>query len=87
MTKKQISTYQEFISKPEISFWFPILFTAVTITTSFMALTYKVDLLTQRVDQLLENQTTLISKYEGVQVRLGSAERQISVLQTQLNIK
>ena len=60
----------------------PILFTAVSITMSFMILTSKVELLTQRVDQLIANQEIIINKYENVQVRLGTAERQISVLET-----
>ena len=40
-----------------------------------------VGLQNQKLDQLLSDQSRLIEKYEGVQVRLGTNERAISVLQ------
>lgn len=82
MTKKQISSYQQFIAKPEISFWTPIIFTAVTITISFMTLTNQVALQNQKLDTLIANQDNIIDKYEEVQVRLGTDEREISILKT-----
>ena len=80
--KKCDSPYIEFISKPEINFWLPILFTVVSIVMSFMVLTNKVDLLTQKMDTIIANQDVLLQKYEGVQARLGTAERDITLLST-----
>ena len=87
MKKDCPSPYQQFINKPEISFWTPIIFTAVSITISFMALSGQVALQNQKLDQVIANQVQILDKYENVQVRLGTAERQISVLQTMENIK
>ena len=52
----------------------PIVVSTISIVVSFMSLSGKVDLLTQRVDILIENQKTIVSKYEGVQTRLGKLE-------------
>lgn len=82
MTKKQLSSYQQFIAKPEISFWTPIIFTAVTITVSFMTLQGQVALQCQKLDNLIASQEKLIDKYEGVQARLGTSEKNIGMLQT-----
>lgn len=46
--------HQNFISKPEIQFWVPIIVYAVTLTISFMLLSNKIDLLTQRVEGFQE---------------------------------
>jgi hypothetical protein len=82
MKKPCPSPYIEFISKPEINFWIPIIFTVVSITMSFMVLTNKVELLTQKMETIIANQDKLLGKYENVQVRLGTAERDISMLQS-----
>lgn len=79
------SAYQELISKPEVNFWTPIIFTAVSITMSFMVLSNQVALQNQKLDQVIANQESILGKYENVQVRLGTAERDISILQTRLN--
>jgi hypothetical protein len=78
------SEYQSFIGRPEVSFWFPIIFTAVSISTSFMLLSNRVDLLSQKMEQILVNQQIIIDKYDDMQIRLGQAERQISVLQERI---
>lgn len=78
--------------KKDVITWFtvnnilPLIFTAVTITVSFMALSGKLDLLTQRVDLLIENQKTIISEYKGVQVRLGTLELDHEKFETELNV-
>lgn len=79
MTKQ----YQQFIAKPEISFWVPIISSAVMLAISFMALSNKVDLANQNIAQVLEQQKTLIAKYEAVQVRLGTAENKLSVIESE----
>ena len=79
--------YQQFLSKPEISFWVPMIFTAVSIVTSFLLLANKVDLLTERVNLLLNNQNSIVSDYKGVQVRLDTAEKDITALQVKANLK
>lgn len=82
MKKDCPSPYREFIEKPEISFWMPIIFTAVSITISFMALSSKVELLTQKMETVIANQEQILNKYENVQVRLGTAENKITYLDT-----
>ena len=75
------SSYKNLISKPEFSFWTPIIFTAVSITISFMTLSSQVALQNQKLDQLIAAQGTLIEKYENVQARLGANEIAIGILQ------
>lgn len=88
MSKKDCpSPYKDFIEKPEVSFWLPIVFTAVSITISFMALSNQVALQNQKLDTLIARQDSIIQKYEGVQVRLGNVEKTISVLQTLAKIQ
>lgn len=52
--------YQEFISRPEISFWTPIVSSAIVIALSWFNLSTRVDLLTQKLDLLLERQSETI---------------------------
>ena len=59
---------------------------AFTILTFYFGLSVKIDLLTQRVDTLIENQKILISKYEGVQARLGTLELVNQQIKTILKI-
>ena len=49
---------------------------------SFMLLTSKVELLTQKMETVIANQEQILDKYENVQVRLGTAENKIVYLDT-----
>ena len=82
----QKSAFGDFISKPEINFWTPIIFTVVTISMSFMALKSQVDLQNQKLDTLIAGQNVLIEKYEGIQARVGINERDITLLNTNQSI-
>jgi hypothetical protein len=86
MKKPCPSAYQELITKPEINFWVPIITTVVLIAGSFMALRGTVDLQNQKLDTVIANQTEILKKYENVQVRVGTAELNIGVLQTNQKI-
>lgn len=74
------SPYIQFISKPEINFWIPIIFTVVSITMSFMALSNQVALQNQKLDQVIANQTQILNEYKEVQARVSTLEKDIAVL-------
>jgi len=81
MKNKNCQTpFKEFISKPEISFWIPIIFTAVSITMSFMTVSNQVALQNQKLDQVIANQVDIKKAYSDIQIRLGSTEKDIAVL-------
>ncbi len=84
--------YQKFISKPEISFWVPIVSSAVVIGMSWVNLTARIDLLTQKMDLVIENQTQLIShlqakdadletKYAQMQKQWGDLSQRVTRLE------
>ena len=78
--KKEVTPYKEFISKPEFSFWIPIVFTAVSITISFMSLSNQIALNNQKLDQVIANQVDIKDSYSKLQPRIGTLERLVSVL-------
>ena len=82
-----VDKYKDFISKPEINFWTPILFTVITMAVSWFSLSTKVELLTQRVDLLIEQQSQLITKYRDVEIRWGEVANRVTRLETIENIK
>ena len=86
MTNCKKTPYEQFIAKPEINFWLPIIFTAVSITMSFMVLSNQVSLQNQKLDRLITDQSIIIQEYKNVQVRLGTAERDISILKSNQEI-
>jgi hypothetical protein len=47
------SSYQEFLSKPEISFWVPIITSIVLISATFFALSTEVQISNVKLDNLL----------------------------------
>ena len=65
----------------------PLIGSIITITISWMSLSNKIDLLTQRVETLIESQKTIIVKYEDVQKRLGVDELKIAQLEVILGSK
>jgi hypothetical protein len=59
------NAYKAFIARDEISFWVPIVSSAVVIAMSWLNLSSRVDLLTQKIDILLDKQVEInISMYE-----------------------
>lgn len=86
------NSYQDFISKPEISFWIPIIFSAVSITISFMSLSAKQDLISQKLDTIIEKQQGQLvwkDKFDGqvasLYGRVGLAESNIKVITSRIN--
>jgi hypothetical protein len=79
--------YHEFLSKPEISFWVPIIFTAITVTSSFFMLSTKVELLNQKVDNLTEKIEYLTDKYASVESRYGQMSLKVQRIETSMGIE
>ena len=82
-----ISKFQKFIAKDEISFWVPIIFTAITVTSSFFMLSTKVELLNQKVDNLTEKIDVLTDKYASVENRYGTMSLKVQRLETTIGIE
>ena len=74
--------YRQFISKPEISFWVPIITSVVVVAASWFNLSLNVALLTQKVDNLVTQNEALIKKYSDVEGRYGTLSLQVQRLET-----
>lgn len=61
------SSYQQFIAKPEISFWFPI-FIAITSWVFSFGILYT------KVEQVIKNQEQQYSMWLQLEERVGNAE-------------
>jgi len=83
--KKSMEQNEKTVTWFQVNNIIPLIFSAVSITISFMSLSNKIDLANQKLATLVENQTVLISKYEGVQVRLGLCELNVNTLTANLN--
>jgi cell division protein FtsL len=81
---KKESSYIEFISKPEISFWFPIIISVISIVMAFMALSAKVDLLTQKQDQIIAKLDTHIAENTAILNAIGRDANRITALETKI---
>lgn len=85
MKKEKDDKYMNFISKPEISFWIPIVTTTVLVALSWANLSGRVDLLTQKVDLILQNQNVTIKdlqdKYTRTQVMWGELSQRVTRLE------
>lgn len=68
---KKNNTYQEFISKPEVSFWFPIFITLTTWIFSFGVLYTK-------VETVIKNQEQQYSMWLQLEKRTGTNEISIA---------
>lgn len=77
--------YTTFISKPEISFWVPLISAATVIAMSWVNLSGRIDLLVQKVDtmnKLLENHivsndvlhTDIAKNYENLNLKVNRLE-------------
>lgn len=78
----QKTGFSEMISKPEVNFWVPIIFTAVSIAISFMALSNQVSLQNQKLDTLIAGQNSIIEKYEAMEIKINLDERDITTLKS-----
>lgn len=77
---KQEDPYRSFISKPEISFWVPIVSSAVVIAMSWLNLSNRVDLLTQKMDLIIQQQTNTLTLMQAKDLDL---ESKYSIMQKQ----
>lgn len=79
-----VKQYDSFISRPEISFWVPIIVAFATAAFSWANLTSKVDLLSQKVDGLIEQNKILIEKYASVESRYGTLAIKVNTLEVKV---
>ena len=86
MANKNNSPYEKLISKPEFNFWTPIIFTAVSITVSFMTLSNQICLNNQKLDQVIAMQEQMLCEYKDVQARLVTDELKIASLDSNQTI-
>jgi hypothetical protein len=82
MKKDCPSAYQEFIGKPEVNFWVPIIFTAVSITISFMALSNQVALQNQKLDTVIANQQQILVESKDMRKDITMNSTDISILKS-----
>ena len=76
------TSYKEIISKPEINFWVPIIFTAVSITISFMALSSQVAIQNQKLDQVIANQIQILQESKDLRDKISLNTIDISILKS-----
>ena len=69
--------YKEFISKPEISFWVPIVSAATVISLSWFNLSGRIDLLTQKMDLLIQNQQNTLTLMQSKDIELDGKYSQM----------
>ena len=81
-----MTKYQELITKPEISFWVPIITSILLIAVSWSNLTTKVELLNQKVDNLTQKIDFLTEKYGSVESRYGTISLQVQRIETKLEL-
>ena len=74
--------YEKVITKPELSFWIPIIISVISIVISFMALSTKVDLLTQKQDMILVQLTQQSKSFESVELMVMNNSLRVTVLET-----
>ena len=80
MKENYQTPFKDFISKPEINFWIPIVFTAISITMSFMTYSNKIALQNQKLDQVIANQVLMLGEYKELQARVNLVEKDIAII-------
>jgi len=84
---KPETPYQEFLSRPELNFWIPIITSLLMVASSFFLLYTKVELLNQKVDNISANIDRLTTKYASVEDRYGKVSLQIQRIETVMNLQ
>ena len=84
-------SYTSFISKPEISFWVPILVSVITISLSYGVLMSRVAVLENKVDTLSVEfhnlSVSLTERYNSEETRYGQLSIRITRIETLEGIK
>lgn len=80
---RQKSTYKEFISRPEILFWLPIVTALLMMTVAFGALKSDVALLNQKVDIIIAQQEKILVKYSDLERRYGELSLKVNKIETE----
>lgn len=87
MAKKQ-DAYREFISKPEISFWVPLLLPFLTAVFAFSALKTDVEVIKTSQTQILASQNDLIKEFReykiSAETRTGLMSNRLTAVETKL---
>lgn len=60
-----------FLSRPEIQFWISIITPLIIVAVSWANLSGRVDLLSQKMDLLLENQNKVITSMQATDIDLA----------------
>lgn len=88
------NTYQELISKPEISFWVPIMITVASWVFSFGILYTKVDYIARSVDEQKQMWLQLERRVGGAEISTAEGkvldaamQLRITALETANNIR
>lgn len=68
----------------QVNNWVPIISAAVMLTVSFGALSTQLALLTQKVDNLIESNKTMIVKYEGIITEMNNLEKRTQQVESDL---
>lgn len=82
MTKQQGEAYQSIISKPEVSFWVPILVSVITITLSYGVLMTRVTVLENKVDDLLASQNRFFDIVAKGDAKNAALDLRVTALET-----
>lgn len=64
-------TTGNFLSRPEIQFWISVITPMIVIAISWSNLSGRVDLLSQKMDILLENQSKVITNMQAIDIDLA----------------
>lgn len=86
-SKKMSKDYKDFISKPEISFWLPIISSAILIAASWFNIKNTIELQNQQLGFLIKQNEEILKKYGSVEERYGRLTVQVAKLETLEGIK
>ena len=76
--------YQEFISKPEISFWVPLISSLVALLLSYGALFTRISVLETKIEQLTDANLQVLQKFVSVETRYGELSLQVARLEERI---
>jgi hypothetical protein len=84
---KNENFYNKIITRPELNFWLPIILSIVSVVVSFMALSAKVDLLSQKQDVIIAQLEKQGQSFETVRSIVMKDSQRITILETILSKK
>jgi len=76
--------YTSFISRPEISFWVPILVALVSIVSTYGLLYDRVAILETKVDIIITNQNTFLNYVRDNETAITAVNLRVTALEARL---